>query len=91
MKVDVYRAKKSPGNHENLYIFVPAGSKVDDLPPEILEKTGGLSIEKTIDIQSGEKRIALNSDEALQNLAEHGYHEQSSKIEFEIRVGGHKV
>ena len=91
MKVDIYRAKKSPGNHENLYIFVPTGSKVEDLAPEILEKTGGLVIEKTIDIQPGEKRIALNSDEALQNLTEHGYHEQSSKIEFEIRVGGRKV
>jgi len=91
MKVDVYRAKKSPGNHENLYIFIPAGSNVDDLPSEILEKTGGLSIEKTIDIQQGEKRIALNSDEALNNLREHGYHEQSSKIEVEMRVGGRKI
>ena len=91
MKVDVYRAKKSPGSHENLYIFIPSGSNVDHLPPEILKQTGELSIEKTIDIQPGEKRIALNSDEALKNIREHGYHLQGSKIEFEIRVGSSKI
>ena len=88
MKVDIYRAKKSPGNHEKLYIFMPTGSKVKNLPHEIIKKTGGLVVEKTIDIQPGEKRIALDTDEALRKLTEKGYHEQSSKIEFEIRVGG---
>lgn len=91
MKVDIYRAKKSPGNHEKLYVFVPAGSNINELPPDIIEKTGGLVIEKTIDIQPGEKRIALDTDEALRNLNEKGYHEQGSKIEVEIRVGGRKV
>jgi len=91
MKIDIYRAKRSPGTHEKLYIFLPSGSKVDDLPNEVLGKTGGLVAEKTIDIQPGEKRIALNTDEALKNLSEKGYHEQSSKIEVEIRVGGQKV
>ncbi|NWH06862.1 YcgL domain-containing protein [Desulfobacter latus] len=88
MKVDIYRAKKSPGPHEKLYIFVPSGSDIEMLPTEIKEKTGGLVVEKTIDIQPGEKRIALDSDEALKNLSEKGFHEQGSKIEIEIRVGG---
>ena len=81
MKVDIYRSKKSPGNHEKLYIFVPENSNIEDLPAEIHEKTGGLVREKTIDIQPGEKRIALNTDEALKNLKEKGYHEQGSRIE----------
>ena len=76
MKVDIYRAKKSPGTHEKLYIFVPADSNIEDLPAEIHEKTDGLVLDKTIDIQPGEKRIALNTDEALKNLKENGYHEQ---------------
>ncbi len=91
MKVDIYRAKKSPGTHEKLYVFVPADSNIEDLPAEIYKQTGGLVREKTIDIKPGEKRIALNTDEALKNLDEKGYHEQSSKIEVEIRVGGQKV
>lgn len=91
MKVDIYRAKKSPGTHEKLYIFVPADSNIEDLPAEIHEKTDGLVLDKTIDIQPGEKRIALNTDEALKNLKEKGYHEQGSKIEVEIRVGGRKT
>lgn len=91
MKVDIYRAKKSPGTHEKLYIFVPSGFNVEDLPAEVIENTGGVIAEKTIDIQPGEKRIALDSDEALKNLSEKGYHVQGSKIEIEIRVGGQKV
>ena len=91
MKVDIYRAKNSPGIHEKVYVFVPSSSDVENLPPEVLEKTGGLVVEKTIDIQPGEKRIALDSDEALKNLSEKGYHVQGSKIEFEIRVGGQKI
>jgi uncharacterized protein YcgL (UPF0745 family) len=91
MKVDIYRAKKSPGIHEKVYVFVPSGSDIKNLPPEVLEKAGGLVVEKTIDIQSGEKRIALDSDEALKNLSEKGYHVQGSKIEFKIRVDGQKI
>ncbi len=91
MEVDIYRAKKSPGRHENLYVFVPAGSKPENLPLEIIEKTGGLIFEKSINMKPNEKRIAIDTNEALKNLDEMGYHEQSSKIEFEIRVGGAKV
>ncbi len=91
MNVDIYRAKKSPGNHEKLYVFVPTGSKVENLPPEVLEKTGGLVVEKTIDIQPGENRIAIDTDEAIKNLTQKGYHEQGSKIEIKMRVGGQKL
>lgn len=91
MEVDIYRAKNSPGIHEKAYVFLPSGSDINNLPPEVIEKAGGLVVEKTIDIQPGEKRIALDSDEALKNLSEKGYHVQGSKIEFEIRVGGQKI
>jgi uncharacterized protein YcgL (UPF0745 family) len=91
MRVDIYRAKILPGNHEKLYIFVPTGTDVENLPADVLERTGGLVLEKKIDIQPGEKRIALDTDEAIKNLEEKGYHEQGSKIVFEIRVGGNKV
>jgi uncharacterized protein YcgL (UPF0745 family) len=87
MKVDIYRAKKSPGIHEKIYIFVNSGAEIQNLlPPEVLKKTDGLVFEKTIDIQPGENRIALDSDEALKNLSEQGYHVQGSKIEFKVRT-----
>jgi uncharacterized protein YcgL (UPF0745 family) len=89
MKVDIYRAKKSPKNHEKRYIFVLADFNITNLPPEILENTGELVIEKTIDIKPGEKRIALDTDEALKNINEKGYHEQITKIEVEIKLSGY--
>lgn len=88
MKVDVYRAKKIPGIHENLYVFVPAESNVEGIPRELKERTGGLVYEETIDIQPGEKRIALDTDDAIRNLSEKGYHEQGAKIEVKMRVSG---
>jgi hypothetical protein len=91
MKVDIYRAKISPATHERLYVFVPTGFDIGNLPADVLEKTGGLVLEKKIDMQPGEKRIALDTDEAIKNINERGYHEQGSKIEFEIRVGGKKA
>jgi uncharacterized protein YcgL (UPF0745 family) len=91
MKVDIYRAKKSPSPYENIYIFVPEGSNVENLPDEIKEKAGGFDLEKKLDIKPGEKRIALNTDEAIKNIEEKGYHVQGSKIEVQIRVGGQKT
>ncbi len=91
MKVDIYRAKKSPGPNENIYIFIPEGFNIENLPDEIKEKVGDLDLEKKRDIKPGEKRIALNTDEAIKNIIEKGYHVQISKIEFQIKVGGHKI
>lgn len=86
MKVDIYRAKNAPGAHERLYVFIPQGENIEKLPSNVLSKTGELTIEKTIDIHPGEKRIALDSDEALKNLTEKGYHLQGSKIERQTPV-----
>ena len=91
MKVDIYRAKKSPSPNENIYIFVPDGFNIENLPREITQEAGGLDLEKKLDIKSGEKRIALNTDEAIKNINEKGYHVQGSKIEFQIKVGGQKI
>ncbi len=91
MKVDIYRAKKSPGPHEKNYILVSSGYNVEELPPEIINNSGGLVLEKELELKPGEKRIALDTDEALKNLQEKGYHEQSSKIEITIKVGGEKI
>jgi hypothetical protein len=84
MEVDIYKAKKSPDPAERRYIFVPKGKKIDELPPDLKNRIGDLNYEKTIDIKPGEKRIALDSDEAIRNIESSGYHEQGTRIEVSV-------
>ncbi len=42
MKVDIYRAKISPGPKEKIYIFVPEGYNIENLPDKVKEFTSGL-------------------------------------------------
>lgn len=87
MEVDIYKAKKSPDPAERRYVFVEKGKNIDRLPNDLKERTGYLIYEKTIDIRPGEKRIALNSDEAIKNIESSGYHEQGMRIELKIKPG----
>lgn len=84
MKVNVYRAKNSPDNRAINYILVKEGFNLDLLPSELKDRTGDLIPEKTIDLKPGEKRIALNTDEAIKSLEENQYYEQIAKIESRI-------
>jgi uncharacterized protein YcgL (UPF0745 family) len=85
MRVDIYKARKpsSPSNRQ--YVFVPKGQNISTLPEHL--KKLRLDYEKTLDIQPGEKRIALNTDEAITNIKKVGYYTQSTKIEIKERVG----
>ena len=86
MEVDIYKAKKSPGPREKTYIMVRSGSDINNLPNELKEKTGELSFFKKMTIKRGQKRIALDPNEAITNIEEKGYHEQGTKIEIQINV-----
>lgn len=86
MKVDIYKAKNSPPNRGKLYILVRSGSDINGLPEDVRERTGELSFFKKMTIKRGEKRIALNPDEAILNIEEHGYHEQGTSIDIQINV-----
>lgn len=88
MKVEVYKPKKALAKKESVRIIVKEGYNIDDLPDELKQKAGGFDLEKKKEIKAGEQRIALDSDEAIKNIEENGYHIQSYKVEATIKEGG---
>jgi uncharacterized protein YcgL (UPF0745 family) len=89
MKVDIYKVRKTADPAERRFLFVPVGTNIETLPPERRAELGNLEFEKTIDIEPGEKRIALNTNEAIRNIAMSGYHVQCAKIETRISTESH--
>ena len=87
MKVDVYKVKKTADSTERRFLFVPVGTNIETLPPERRSELGNLEFEKTIDIEHGEKRIALNTDEAIRNIEMSGYYVQGTKREISMCAG----
>ena len=81
MEVDIYKVQVTPDSKERVFIFIPKGKDIESLPSGIFRETEKLIFRKTINIKSGEKRIALDSDEAINNINKIGYHIQGSKIE----------
>jgi len=59
---------------------VPSGTDVRKLSDDILAKTGEMFLFKTISLMPGKRRIALDLDEAIENLEKQGYHLQLTKI-----------
>ncbi len=84
MEIDIYKVKKSLEPGERKYILVPKGYDIAQLPKELIEDLGDLEHKRTISINAGEKRIALDTDEAIKNIESKGYHIQGAKIEFRI-------
>ena len=85
MQVDIYKAKKSTGPREKQYVMVRSGTELTNIPDDIKQQTGDLIFFKTITIQRGDKRIALDANEAISNIEAQGYHVQGTKIEINIR------
>ncbi|QTA86177.1 YcgL domain-containing protein [Desulfonema magnum] len=74
MKVDIYKARKIPSPTERMYVFIPSDKSPDFLPDEVMRAAGALDFEKKISIRPGEKKIALNTDEAVRDIREKGFH-----------------
>lgn len=87
MDVDVYKSKISPSPRETIFILVRSGSNIEDLPEHVKQEHGELIFHKKITIKRGEKRIALDPNEAINQIENEGYFIQSTKIEFHIKVG----
>jgi uncharacterized protein YcgL (UPF0745 family) len=84
MEIDIYKVKKSSDSAERKYILVPKGFNIAELPNNLKQDLGDLEHKRTIVINRGEKRIALDTDEAIKNIELKGYHIQGAKIEFRI-------
>lgn len=85
MDVDIYKAKKNPGPREKTYIFVKTGSDIDTLPKTVKDKFGELLFFRKLTIAPGEKRIALDPDEAIRNIEQNNYHVQGTKIGIQMQ------
>ncbi|MEW6261561.1 MAG: YcgL domain-containing protein [Thermodesulfobacteriota bacterium] len=82
MKVNIYKGRKTPSPRERLYVLVRAGYDINNLPLTVKEQTGDLIFKKTIDLKPGEKRIAIDSNETIDNIKKNGYHLQRTKTYF---------
>ncbi|MFZ4439329.1 MAG: YcgL domain-containing protein [Syntrophales bacterium] len=89
MKVDIYKVRRTADPAERRFLFVPVGTDIETLPPERRGDLGDLEIEKTIDIEPGEKRIALNTDEVIRNIEMSGYYVQGVRIETNVSTEAH--
>lgn len=83
MKVSVYKLL----DKGNRYLLINENTKPEDvLSPEIIKKIGKLIFKKTIDIEYGQSRIALDSDEAIKNIDSKGFYFNDVKIEVSIKA-----
>ena len=72
--MNVCKALKIPGSTERMYIFIPSDRTVGFLPDEVKQRAGDLNFEQEIDIRPGERRIALDTDEAIRDIRRKGFH-----------------
>ncbi len=80
METDIYMGRKFDNPKERVFIFIPKGSLLDSLPADAVQNIGELTYQKSINIMAGEKRIALDTDEAIQHIQDKGYYIQGTKI-----------
>ncbi len=84
MKVDVYKGRNRPRKDVTVHLFVESEEDpISKVPAEALAELGELDKIKELDLEEGQTRIGLDTNQALKNLKEQGYHIQSS--EFVIR------
>lgn len=84
MEIDIYMGKKSDNPKERLFVFVPKGQSIELLPPDASQDLGKLIYQKSINILAGEKRIALDADKAIEDIADKGYYIQGVKMTTQI-------
>ena len=86
MKIKIYRASNAPTNRAISYVFISSNEDIENIkkviPNVILEKLGTLTFFKEMEINPGEKRIALDADEAINNITNNRYHIQGTEIRF---------
>lgn len=82
MNVDIYEIIGSRG-HE--YIMIEKGVNIDDVLPEEL-KSKKFKLHKSLTLQPGENKIALDSDEAINSIKLKGYHLQGVQFKAEENI-----
>ena len=76
MEVKSYECEKN----SMMFVVMPATSNPDDLPDQIKEVTGKISLFKEFNLVANSSIIGLNTQDALNDIDTKGYHLSKSKI-----------
>lgn len=71
MLVDIYQSRN---NNKRNYVFVETRNCFSSIPEKIRNDCGKLFFDKKIELNPGEKRIALKTDEAISHIMDKGYY-----------------
>ncbi len=87
MKVVMYKEKNNPDPYVRRYVLIPTGKDTTTLPEQLRMDLGDLELDRKIVIHPGEKRIALDIDEAIKKIVTEGYYMQETQIQSKLSVG----
>lgn len=80
MKAYVYRGLKSPGQ----LLVLSKENGFSSVPKDVLDDLGPLNLYRTIDIEPGQQRIAIDPDRAISDLEDQGYHLEDLAIRLNL-------
>jgi hypothetical protein len=81
MKIDIYQSTKN----SSAFISVPENTSLEDISltsEEALLYGEIKEFKKSLNIDSGDKRAALNSDDVINQIQDKGYAIHGAKIDF---------
>jgi uncharacterized protein YcgL (UPF0745 family) len=76
MKVSSFKSKTKRG----LHVLIRATGTLDSLPEDVKKSVGPLEYWKEFDIDSADRRIALHSAKAIQDIETRGFHLSQTDI-----------
>lgn len=82
LKCDIYR----PKGRTDLYVFVQAGAKPEQVVLPLLPQLGPLEFLKTRDVVAGQPLVGTSSEEILRNVTTTGFHVQGVKVRTQVQV-----
>ncbi len=80
MQAYVYRSDKQPGQ----LLVLSEKNNFSSVPKDVLGQLGPLSLYRTIDIEPGQQRIAIDPDRAISDLEGQGYHLEDLAIRLNL-------
>jgi uncharacterized protein YcgL (UPF0745 family) len=76
MEVKIYSCEKD----SMLFVVIPATASLNDLPDQIKEVTGKLTLFKEMNLLPDAPLIGVNPNKALSDIEKKGYHVSKAKI-----------
>ncbi|WP_353573166.1 hypothetical protein [Candidatus Albibeggiatoa sp. nov. BB20] len=85
MQVDIYKVKKRKKPQITEFLMVESGFDYKKkVSPDELNKLGELIFSRQIEINPGEQRIALNSNDVIEEINKKGFHIETVEIKTTI-------